>query len=188
MGPLCSVAIRLRRACSRLWPDGDCLQSMAHEQISQIDEHQRWMRHALRLAQTAYACSEVPVGAVVVMGDDVIGEGYNRTLLDCDPSAHAEIVALRAAAKAAGNHRLPAARLYSTIEPCAMCAGAILQARIKLLVFGATDAKAGAVSSVMNLLQNPALNHRCDVIGGVLRDESAAIIQAFFAAKRHSRN
>ncbi len=161
---------------------------MAQEQIIEIDEHQRWMRHALSLAQIAYACNEVPVGAVVVMGEDLIGEGYNRTLVDCDPSAHAEIVALRAAAKAAGNHRLPAARLYSTIEPCAMCAGAILQARIELVVFGALDAKAGAVRSVMNLLQNPALNHRCDIIGGILRDESAAIIQEFFAAKRQARN
>ena len=141
----------------------------------------------MQLAHAAYGCNEVPVGAVVVADETIIGEGYNRVISDCDPSAHAEIVAIREAAKTIRNYRMPNARIYSTVEPCAMCAGAILQARMELVVFGAADAKAGASGSVMNLLQNQHLNHRCKVIGGVLNTECAAIMQKFFASKRKIR-
>lgn len=146
---------------------------------------ERWMEEALRLAQAAEAAGEVPVGAVVVCEGEIVGRGHNRNLLDQDPTAHAEIVALREAARAQGNHRLTRCDLYVTIEPCAMCAGAMVHARIRRLVYGAADAKGGAVKSVFQVLAEPRLNHAVEVTGGVLAERSAAMLQAFFRARRN---
>ncbi len=145
------------------------------------------MRHALNLAMRAATQGEVPVGAVLVQGDAILGEGWNRPITDCDPSAHAEIIALRAGGRAQGNYRLPDATLYVTLEPCAMCAGAILHARLTRLVFGAWDAKAGAVRSVYDLIATPRLNHRLQWSGGVLEPEAAAMLRDFFRARRSPR-
>jgi tRNA(adenine34) deaminase len=147
-----------------------------------VDE--RWMGLALGLAETAAVRGEVPVGAIVVRGDSVLGEGYNRTLTDNDPSAHAEIVALRAAGSAVRNHRLPGTTLYVTIEPCTMCAGALVHARVERLVFGAREPKAGAVVSHAGVLDNPALNHRVEVVGDVLAARCSALISDFFKERR----
>lgn len=142
------------------------------------------MREALKLAQTAFEMEEVPIGAVVIVDNKIVGKGFNRTITDCDPTAHAEIVALRNAASQLGNHRMPAANMYVTIEPCAMCAGAIVQARLATLVYGAADAKAGAVDSLMNLLNHKKLNHRCEVVSAVLEEDCRELIQFFFRRKR----
>src|SRR5437762_13569122 len=138
------------------------------------------MRAALEEARKAEALGEVPVGAVVVLGEDIVGRGCNRNVMDRDPSAHAEIVALRSAGAAVGNHRLLDCELYVTIEPCAMCAGALIQSRVKRLVYGAADAKAGAVKSVLQVLNHPALNHQMEVVPGVLAEECASLLQEFF--------
>jgi tRNA(adenine34) deaminase len=143
-----------------------------------------WMEEALRSARRALEAGEVPVGAVVVCGGRVVGRGWNRNILDCDPTAHAEIVALREAGAAVGNHRLGECDLFVTIEPCAMCAGAMVHARIKRLIYGADDPKAGAVHSVIKLLDYPQLNHRVEVRGGVLAGRSAEILQDFFRSRR----
>ena len=143
------------------------------------------MREALRLAHGAELAGEVPVGAVVVDSEGaIVGRGYNRTLLDVDPSAHAEIVALREAAWKVGNHRLLECTVYATIEPCAMCAGALIQARITRLVYGADDPKAGAIRSVLQLADHPALNHRFAVADGVLAGECGGLLRQFFRRKR----
>jgi len=142
------------------------------------------MEEALRAAQRALEAGEVPVGAVVVCDGKVVARGWNRNLTDNDPTAHAEIVALRQAGAAVGNHRLGECELFVTIEPCAMCAGALVHARLKRLVYGADDAKAGAVHSVMAVLNHPALNHRMEVMGGVLAGRCAEVVQSFFRAKR----
>lgn len=143
-----------------------------------------YMRLALDEARAAAAAGEVPIGAVVVLEDRVVARAANRTIADCDPTAHAEIVALRAAAKELGNYRLGRATLYVTIEPCSMCAGAIVQARITRLVYGCDDPKGGAVRSCFTVLDHPTLNHRVEATRGVLAEECAATIQAFFAARR----
>jgi tRNA(adenine34) deaminase len=143
-----------------------------------------FMRLALEEARQAERAGEVPIGAVVVAGDRVIARGWNRTIKDCDPTAHAEIVALREAARALGNYRLGDVTLYVTLEPCAMCAGAMIQARIARLVFGADDPKGGAVRTCFAVLDSPKLNHRVEVAPGVLADECAALLQAFFATRR----
>jgi len=143
-----------------------------------------WMEEALRQAQRAAAAGEVPVGAVVVCGDRIVGRGGNRNLMDSDPTAHAEIVALRQAAREVGNHRLPDCEMFSTIEPCAMCAGALVYARLRRLVFGADDPKAGAVRSVLQVLNHPRLNHQMEVTSGVLAARCAELLQSFFAEKR----
>lgn len=143
-----------------------------------------FMKDALREAEAAAGRGEVPVGAVVVVGAQIVARAGNRTIADCDPTAHAEIVALREAAKTVGNHRLLGATLYVTIEPCAMCAGAIVQARIGRLVYGADDAKGGAVRSSFSILDHPQINHRVEVMPGVLADESVALLREFFAARR----
>jgi tRNA(adenine34) deaminase len=145
-----------------------------------------WMEEALRDAQRAAAAGEVPVGAVVVSGKRIVGRGGNRNLADHDPTAHAEIVALRQAAHVVGNHRLPDCEMFVTIEPCAMCAGALVQARLKRLVFGADDPKAGAVRSVVHVLNHPGLNHQMEVTSGVLAARCAELLQSFFAEKRRS--
>jgi tRNA(adenine34) deaminase len=143
-----------------------------------------YMQLAIEQAQAAAVRGEVPIGAIVVLEGQVIGAAGNRTITDCDPTAHAEIVALRAAATAVGNYRLTGAALYVTIEPCAMCAGALVQARIARLIYGADDAKGGAVRTCLQVLDAGALNHRVAVTPGVLADESVALLQSFFAARR----
>lgn len=141
-----------------------------------------FMTQALTQARLAASAGEVPVGAVVVVDGAVVASGHNRSILDSDPTAHAEVVALRQAAAASGNHRLPAAQLYVTLEPCTMCIGAIAEARIARVVFGAYDPKAGAVGSHTDLTET--LSHRFEVNGGVLEDECAALLKAFFEARR----
>lgn len=150
----------------------------------QADADERWMREALAEARLARERGEVPVGAVVVRGGAVVGRGGNQPIGGADPTAHAEIVALRAAARAAGNYRLTGAALYVTVEPCLMCAGALVHARIGRLVFGAAEPRAGAVRSIMRALDHPALNHRVEVAGGVLELECTALMRAFFAERR----
>ena len=143
------------------------------------------MRAALAEAAAAAESGEVPVGAVVVAGGEVIARGHNRSETDNDPSAHAEIVALREAARRSGNYRLTDATLYVTLEPCAMCMGALVQARIERLVFGAYDPKAGAAGSAIDLSDSPSFNHRFEINGGVLADECGAVLKAFFESKRN---
>jgi tRNA(adenine34) deaminase len=143
-----------------------------------------WMEEALRSAQRALEAGEVPVGAVVVHESRIVGRGWNRNILDKDPTAHAETIALREAAVTLGNHRLPACDLFATIEPCAMCAGAIMHARIGRLIYGADDLKAGAVQSVMQVLNHPELNHRVQVTRGVLAGRCAEVLQEFFKTRR----
>lgn len=143
-----------------------------------------WMRHALALAARAEAEGEVPVGAVVVRGEELLGEGWNRPVALKDPTAHAEILALRAAAQKAGDYRLGGATLYVTLEPCPMCAAAIAHARVARLVFGAWDPRQGAAGSVFNLVTARELNHRVDSYGGVLSEECGAILKEFFATRR----
>jgi tRNA(adenine34) deaminase len=147
-------------------------------------DDERFMRRALELARHAETLGEVPVGAVVVHDTEIIGEGWNQPVTSNDPTAHAEIMALRAAAQRARNYRLTDTTLYVTLEPCAMCAGAIVHARIGRVVFGAPDPKAGAGGSVFNLLANERLNHRASVQGGVLAEESARLLQGFFQGRR----
>ena len=143
-----------------------------------------WMRRALNLAERAQADGEVPVGAVMVKDDECIGEGWNQPISTRDPSAHAEITALRAAAGRIENYRLPGTTLYVTLEPCAMCAGAIILARVSRLVYAAADPRSGAAGSVFNILQSEQLNHRVDLTAGVLELEAAAILQTFFKTRR----
>ena len=144
-----------------------------------------YMRAALAEATVAVVEGEVPVGAVVVIDDDIVATGYNRSVHDADPSAHAEIIALRAAADECGNHRLTNATLYVTLEPCVMCVGAIAQARVSRVVFGAYDRKAGALGSVEDLSDSRALNHRFEVNGGLLDDECGELLKVFFEARRN---
>ena len=146
--------------------------------------HEHYMKQALQLAAQAGERGEVPVGAVLVRDDKVLGTGTNSPITLNDPTAHAEIQALRDAARTTGNYRLPGTTLYVTIEPCTMCVGALIHARIALLVFGAREPRAGAVVSQHRLLQSPAHNHRIDHIEGILQAECAQQIQQFFQAKR----
>jgi tRNA(adenine34) deaminase len=143
-----------------------------------------WMEHALAQARLASAAGEVPVGAVVVKDGEIVGLGHNRTLLDNDPTAHAEIVALRQAATRVGNHRLGGCAMFATIEPCAMCAGSLIQARLARLVYGASDAKAGAAGSVLDVVNHPKLNHQMEVTSGVLAGECAELLKNFFGNRR----
>ncbi len=146
--------------------------------------HLDWMRETLTLAAAAEELGEVPVAALVVLDDQIIGRGYNRNIIDRDPSAHAEIVALRAAGRAVDNHRLVGATLYCTLEPCLMCAGAMVHARLERLVFAADDPKTGAVGSVFDVLADPRHNHRVEVVRGVMALESGERLRAFFRSKR----
>ncbi len=145
---------------------------------------QTFMRLALELAERAKAAGEVPVGAVVVRDGEVIARGYNQPIGLHDPTAHAEIAALRAAADALGNYRLPGCTLYVTLEPCVMCAGAMMHARLSRVVFGASDPKTGACGSVLNLFAEQKLNHHTEVTGGVLAGECGTMLSAFFAERR----
>ncbi len=149
---------------------------------------EQWMRHALALAQRAREIDEVPVGAVLVYEGKVLGEGWNQPIASVDPSAHAEIVALRQAAVRLHNYRLVDTTLYVTKEPCVMCAGALVHARVKRVVFGAPDAKAGAAGSVFDLLHNDALNHQCEIECGVLARDCSTLLVEFFKARRPGRN
>ncbi len=143
-----------------------------------------FMRAALARAEAAGAAGEVPVGAVLVRGDEVIAAGGNAPIASHDPTAHAEIAALRAAGRLLGSYRLTDTTLYVTLEPCVMCAAAIVHARVRRLVFGAFDPRAGAAGSITNVFVLPQLNHRVDVFGGVLMEECAQLLQQFFAARR----
>ena len=147
-------------------------------------EAERWMREALALAHAAQLRGEVPVGAVVVREDAIVGRGGNAPIAANDPTAHAEIAALRSAAATLGNYRLPDCDLYATVEPCAMCAGAIIHARIRRLYFGARDPKTGACGSVIDLFAEARLNHHTSVTADVLAAECGALLSAFFAARR----
>lgn len=149
-----------------------------------IQSDEFWMRRALELARRGESEDEVPVGAVVVLGGEPIGEGFNRPISACDPTAHAEIVALREAAARAGNYRLNGATLYVTLEPCVMCAGAIVHARIARLVFGARDIRFGGVRSKFRLADSELLNHRVEITEGVMGPECAALLEDFFRRRR----
>lgn len=142
------------------------------------------MALALAQAQLAWDRGEVPVGAVVVKDGEVIATGFNQPISGHDPTAHAEIVALRAAADKLGNYRLPGCELYVTLEPCIMCSGAMMHARLARVIYAATDPKTGACGSVVNLFDEPALNHHTDVVGGVLADQASSLLRAFFAERR----
>jgi tRNA(adenine34) deaminase len=144
-----------------------------------------YMRLALDLAAQAAAAGEVPVGAVVVQSGIVVGRGYNQPISGTDPSAHAEIMALRDAGRTLGNYRLPGCDLYVTLEPCVMCSGAIMHARIRRVVFAAGDPKTGACGSVIDLFAEPRLNHHAAVTGGVMAEEAVALLQKFFAERRN---
>src|SRR5690242_3720669 len=142
------------------------------------------MEEALRAAQRALEIGEVPVGAVIICEGQIVGRGWNRNLAESDPTAHAEVMALREAGSTLGNHRLGNCDMFVTIEPCAMCAGAMVHARIRRLVYGADDPKTGAVHSVMQVVNDPHLNHKIEVIPGVLAGRSAELLQGFFRRRR----
>lgn len=152
--------------------------------LDQVDDDEKWMHYALGLADSAAKAGEVPVGAILLRDDQILGEGWNRPISDCDPSGHAEIIALRNAANHVGNYRLTGSTLYVTLEPCVMCAGAILHARVARVVFGAYDPRAGAAGSVFNILQSPRGLHRLSVTGGVLRELEKERLRSFFRARR----
>jgi tRNA(adenine34) deaminase len=143
-----------------------------------------FMREALREAERAAAAGEVPVGAIVVNGSGIVGRGHNQPITAGDPTAHAEVVALREAARTMGNYRLTGVRLYVTVEPCLMCVGAMVHARVGTLIFGTREPKAGAVVSAQQALSHPALNHRVEVVEGVLAEESRELLQRFFQERR----
>src|SRR5437773_11165764 len=153
----------------------------------ELPSDELWMEEALRAAQRAFEAGEVPVGAVVVCDGKVIGRGWNRNITDRDPTAHAEIIALREAGAVVGNHRLGDCELFATIEPCAMCAGAMVHARLKRLVYGADDPKAGAVHSLLQVVNHPKLNHQMEVSQGVLAQRCADLLQAFFRKRREEQ-
>lgn len=149
------------------------------------DSDIHFIRVALSLALKAKNLEEVPVGAIVVQNEEIVGTGWNHSIGKCDPTAHAEILALREAAQNVGNYRLLKCVLYTTLEPCAMCAGAIIHSRIERLVFGAFDTKSGAAGSVLNLFKSPAINHKVDITAGILQKDCAALLTAFFQEKRN---
>lgn len=158
--------------------------NLERESLDGENLDEQWMQKALRLAQRAEALGEVPVGAVVVLEGKVIGEGWNQPISGCDPTAHAEVMALRAAAKHQNNYRLPNADLYVTLEPCTMCAGAIVHSRVARVVFAAPEPKAGAVISNANVFDRGEMNHRVEYLSGVCQEASVDMIQAFFKRRR----
>ncbi len=149
-----------------------------------VNSDEQWMQQALRLASMAAAKGEVPVGALIVRNGTVLGEGYNCPIESVDPTAHAELIALRQACGTANNYRLPESTLYVTLEPCPMCAGALVHARVQRVVYGTPDPRSGAAGTVMNILASEALNHRCQVSGGVLREQCADLLTDFFKSRR----
>lgn len=160
------------------------LHNAEKSQLAHAHADTAWMEVALDLARAAAQAGEVPVGAVVVKDGEILGRGHNRNLLDNDPTAHAEMVALRQAAANVGNHRLGGAVMFVTIEPCSMCAGAMIHARLARLVYGAPDPKAGAAGSVLEVINHPGLNHRMEITSGVLKEECSEILREFFKSKR----
>ena len=160
---------------------------MTQEEVNRLESETRdqgFMQEALRLAREAGSLDEVPVGAVVVYEGQIVGRGFNQPILSHDPTAHAEVMALRDAARNLANYRLPGCQLYVTLEPCMMCSGAIMHARIARVVFGARDAKTGVAGSVLDLYGEARLNHHASIEGGVLSDECGGLLSSFFAAKR----
>jgi tRNA(adenine34) deaminase len=153
-------------------------------EVGSVREDSCWMSAALEQARQAEKLGEVPVGAVIVRGSECLARAHNRVIIDDDPTAHAEIVALRLAARGQGNYRLPGTTLYVTLEPCSMCAGAIVNARIGRVVYAAADPRTGAHRSVFSILDHPVLNHRCQVTAGVLADESSELLRTFFRQRR----
>jgi tRNA(adenine34) deaminase len=153
---------------------------------SQSDEY--WMQYAIEQANLAHEQDEVPIGAVLVKDNKLVASGFNQPISSTDPTAHAEIICLRNAAQELNNYRLPNTTLYVTLEPCAMCAGAIIQARISRVVYAAYEPKSGAIKSVFQLFDNPTLNHRVNVSSGILAEESALILKQFFKNKRKKRS
>jgi len=149
-----------------------------------MEDDIQFMRVAIDEARAAAVAGEVPIGAILVHGGKILARSGNRTIRDCDPTAHAEIVVIREAARLLSNYRMPGTTLYVTIEPCSMCAGTIIQARIPRIVYGADDPKGGAVRSCFEILTNSALNHQVEVVPGVLAADCASILQSFFAARR----
>ncbi len=149
-----------------------------------LNSDENWMRYALQLAQQAALQGEVPVGAVLVQDDNILGEGWNQPISLNDPSAHAEMLAMRAAGQVAANYRLPNTTLYVTLEPCCMCAGAMIHARIARVVFGAYDPKTGAAGSLFSVLNDPRHNHQVQISGGVLAEECAELLRTFFRERR----
>ena len=145
---------------------------------------EKWMRHAMALAGRAEGIGEIPVGAVLVLGDEIVGEGWNRSISEHDACAHAEVMAIRAAGKQLANYRLLDTTLYVTLEPCCMCAGALIHSRVKRVVYGARDLKTGAAGSVFEILQDPRHNHSVELTGGVLADACSAQLSAFFKRRR----
>jgi tRNA(adenine34) deaminase len=163
----------------------ECLRKNDWQRVPvKLASDELWMEEALLCAQRALEAGEVPVGAVVVYDGRVVGRGWNRNLTDCDPTAHAEIIALREAGRNVGNHRLGSCELFATIEPCAMCAGALVHARLRRLVYGAEDPKAGAVHSILQVVNHPRLNHQMEIRGGVLAGRAAEVLQQFFRNRR----
>jgi tRNA(adenine34) deaminase len=152
--------------------------------LTEADIHIPFMRQALLEAERAAGSGEVPVGAVVVQGAEIVGRGHNQPITAADPTAHAEVVALRDAARTLGNYRLTGVRLYVTVEPCLMCVGAMVHARVGTLIFGTREPKAGAVVSAQQALSHPTLNHRVEVVEGILADDSRELLQRFFHARR----
>lgn len=165
-------------------PAADLSSAASNAESTAHDADQRFMALALAEARKAWAEGEVPVGAVVVKDGAVIAVGYNQPIGKHDPTAHAEIVALRAAAEALGNYRLPGCELYVTLEPCVMCSGAMMHARLAKVVYGAADPKTGAGGSVVNLFEQEQLNHHTEIAGGVMAEECGAMLKSFFAARR----
>ncbi|HVY22231.1 MAG TPA: tRNA adenosine(34) deaminase TadA [Steroidobacteraceae bacterium] len=155
---------------------------MDESTVVEIDLH--FMSRALELAREASLAGEVPVGAVIVKDNQIIAEGWNRPIATHDPTAHAEIIAMREAANALNNYRLLDCTLYVTLEPCAMCAGAMVHARVRRLVYGATDPRAGAAGTIFNIVDHAALNHRLEVVSGVMAEECGALLRQFFQARR----
>jgi tRNA(adenine34) deaminase len=168
----------------RKFNDLDMTEAMVSHMTVQEERDQYWMQYALALADKAEQAGEIPVGAVLIKDEQVIGEGWNMSICQHDPSAHAEMLAVRQGAQQLQNYRLLDTTLYVTLEPCAMCAGLLVHSRIGRLVFGAFDAKTGAVGSVMNLVQHPVLNHQLAVTGGVLAAECGAKLSEFFRQRR----
>ncbi|HEX2585767.1 MAG TPA: tRNA adenosine(34) deaminase TadA [Steroidobacteraceae bacterium] len=154
------------------------------ESLAILDADNRFMSRALELAREAGLHGEVPVGAVIVKDQQIIAEGWNRPISTCDPTAHAEVIVLRSAGAAVKNYRLTNCTLYVTLEPCAMCAGAMVHARVKRLVYGAPDPRAGAAGTIFNITDHAALNHRLEVESGVMADECGALLRQFFQARR----
>ncbi len=158
------------------------MNSMPYDHL--LQPHERWMRAALQLARRAFDDGEVPIGAVIVHNEQIIGEAYNQRETLNDPTAHAEMIAITQAAQALESWRLLECTMYVTLEPCVMCAGAIVLARLPTVIYGTTDPKAGACHTLFQITNDPRLNHRATVIGGVLQDECRAILQEFFAQQR----